>query len=189
MTLVQEVNVEQIQSHVQSIKEFQAFAKQLFISVGEEAKCRLSTRFDGVDYKYQLVRLPEVIAKFEKEYGEAPIIGWVAMSFALQDSNRVHIGTLLNYGSWPLTYSVGFHLLEDEYQQVTADLHSLDWEEAVGQQTTYQYSKPNGEHMFNSPELELDLLSLTRSKEKIVEQIVNYYEQAVPIVKKLKRKG
>ncbi|MGE8081660.1 hypothetical protein [Peribacillus loiseleuriae] len=189
MTLVQEVNVKQIQSHAQSIKEFQTFAKELFISIGEEAKRRLSSHFDGVDYKYQLARLPEVIAKFEKEYGEAPIIGWVAMSFVLHNSNRVHIGTLLNYGSWPLTYSVGFHLLEDEYHQVTSDLHSLDWEEVVGLQTTYQYSKPNGEHMFNSPELELDLLSLTESKEKIIEQIVKYYEQAAPIVERINRKG
>jgi hypothetical protein len=187
VTLVQEVNVEKIQSHVQSIKEFQTFAKELFISVGEEAKRRLSLRFEGVDYKYQLARLPEVIAKFEKVYGEAPIIGWVAMSFADHASHRVHIGILLNYGTWPLTYTVGFHLLEDEFQQVSANVDALDWDESVGLQTTYQYSKPNGEHMFNSLELELDLLSLTESKEKIVELIVKYYEQAAPIVKMLKQ--
>ncbi|GHH99881.1 hypothetical protein [Neobacillus kokaensis] len=188
MTLVQTVNVEQIQSHVESIKEFQSFAKELFVSVGEEAKLRLSSRYEGVSYKYQLARLPDVIAKFEKEYGEAPIIGWVAMSFAGHDQPRVHIGTLLNYGSWPLTYTVGFHLLEDEYQQVTTEVHALDWDELVGLQTAYEYSKPNGEHMFNSLELELDLQSLTESKEKLVEQIVKYYEQGALIVERLKRK-
>lgn len=189
MTLVQEVNVEQIQSYVQSVKEFQIFAKQLFISVGEEAKRRLSSRFPGIDYKYQLARLPDVIAKFEKQYGEAPIIGWVAMSFESQAPNRVHIGTLLNYGKWPLTYTVGFHLLEDKFSQVAADLDSLNWEEAIGLKTAYQYSKPNGEHMFNSAELELDLESLTESKEKMVQQIINYYELAAPIVKKLKKEN
>ncbi|WP_066392593.1 hypothetical protein [Neobacillus mesonae] len=186
MTLVQEVNVEQIRSHVESIKEFQTFAKELFVSVGEEAKRRLSLRYEGVGYKYQLARLPEVSAKFEKEYGVAPIIGWVAMSFAGHDQPQVHIGTLFNYGTWPITYTVGFHLLEDEYQQVTTEVHRVDWDELVGLQTTYQYSKPNGEHMFNSQDIELDLQSLTESKEKMVEQIVKYYEQGVPIVEKLK---
>jgi len=189
MNLIQKVNIEQIQSHVKSIKEFQTFAKQLFVSVGEETKRRLSSRFDGVEYKYQLARLPDVIAKFEEEYGEAPIIGWVAMSFAGQAPNRVHIGTLLNYGEWPLTYTVGFHLLEEEYRQVTEELDSADWEKMVGYKTTYQYSKPNGEHMFNSSAFELDLASLTKSKEKMVETIVSYYEQAAPIVAKLEKKS
>ena len=189
MNLMQTVNVEQIQSHVKSIKEFQTFAKQLFVSVGEEAKRRLSSHFAGVEYKYQLARLPDVIAKFEKEYGEAPIIGWVAMSFADQEPHRVHIGTLLNYGEWPLTYTVGFHLLEEEYRPVAEELHSLEWEKLIGCKTTYQYSKPNGEHMFNSLTFELNLTSLTESKEKMVETIVNYYEQAAPIVVKLKKKS
>ncbi|OCA87202.1 hypothetical protein [Pseudobacillus wudalianchiensis] len=189
MNLIQTVNVEQIQSHVESIKEFQAFAKQLFLSVGEEAKRRLSFCFDGVEYKYQLARLPDVIARFEEEYGEAPIVGWVAMSFADQEPQRVHIGTLLNYGKWPLTYTVGFHLLEDEYQQVAEELRSLNWGKLIGCEPAYQYSKPNGEHMFNSSAVELNLASLTESKEKMVEMIVRYYEQAAPIAAKLRKKS
>ncbi|KMY53325.1 hypothetical protein AC623_04395 [Bacillus sp. FJAT-27231] len=189
MNLIQTVNVEKIQSHVESIKEFQAFAKQLFLSVGEEAKRRLSSYFDGVEYKYQLARLPDVIARFEEEYGEAPIVGWVAMSFADQEPQRVHIGTLLNYEKWPLTYTIGFHLLEDEYKQVAEELHSLNWEKLIGCEPAYQYSKPNGEHMFNSTAVELNLASLTESKEKMVEMIVRYYEQAAPVVAKLRKKS
>lgn len=175
---------EKIKNHIETRKEFKEFVTTLFTTIGEKVKHNLSADYPEVEYKYLISRSPEVIAKFEKEYGQAPDVGWVAMSFHGHSLYSVHIGTLFDFGYWPITYSIGFHILDREWQQFRKHIDSLEWENHLGLLPNYEYCKPNGEHMYNDREKELLLKDLDQQIDEIVKRISQYYTTVAPIVSK-----
>jgi len=118
------------------------------------------------------------MAKFP---GVVPPCEWVAFSFGGLALHDFHIGVVLDLDHWPVTYSVGLHIMDEALTPFKQAVDALDWASYLGHPPQFTYAAQVRESRWIDPTREMDFSDLRGEVEHIVERVARYYRAAAPV--------
>jgi hypothetical protein len=178
------VDPQLIQAYVSGKKAYEQVFPEFYDRVVERVVAVLGAKYPQIEPVVGPRDRAGATARFP-ELGGAVALDWVAFGFAGMDMYDFHIGTVLQFAEWPVTYRQGLHIADHLYELARGDVSAIDWKQALGLKPTYIHQVPIREHQWLDPVREFDWNDLNGQAEKIAGRVVKYYEAAAAIAAKV----
>jgi len=173
-----------IEAYVEGRKAYDSLFPKFYDVVAERVVAALGLKYPQIEPVVGPRDRAGVVARFP-ELGDAPALDWVAFGFAGMDMYDLHVGTVLQFSEWPVTYRQGLHIADNLYELARSDVEAIDWQQSVGLEPTYLHRVAIREHQWLDPVREFDFTDPDAQAEKMVERVIKYYEAAGAMAEKL----
>jgi hypothetical protein len=176
--------LESIEAYVRGRKAYDSAFPKFYDVVAERVVAALGSQYLQIEPVVGTRDQAGALARFP-ELRDAPPLDWVAFGFAGIDMYDLHVGNVLQFSEWPVTYRQGLHIADKLYELARHDVDAIDWQQSVGLEPTYLHQVGVREHQWLDPVREFDFTDLDAQAEKMVKRVIAYYEAAAAIADKL----
>jgi len=119
-------------------------------------------------------------ARFPEQRDHIPL-DWVAFGFAGMDMYDFHVGTVLDFSEWPVTYRQGLHIADELYELARGGVDAIDWKTVVGVEPAALHQVAIREYQWLDPRHEFDFADIESQAARMAQRIIAYYKAAVAI--------